>query len=481
MTVLHENIANMPPHPQPEKVLQLPPKLDKFRVLTDDEVARIIRKSPSKCCVSDPVDTGLLKDVLPATLPLLTRLVNSSMQSGIFPDELKEALVKPLLKKINLDPIDKNYRPVSNLEFSGKLIERVVSDQITKHIANNNLLESMQSAYCAHHSTETALVKVKSDILKAMDRKEIVCLTLLDLSAAFDTISKDKLLTRLEEEFGITNNCLKWIESYLTQCTQRAIVGSSRSDPVTLNFGVPQGSVLGPILFTLYTCPLGRICRKLSIGYHLYADDQQIYLSFKPQIKGSREQCIKRLKYCIAEICQWMTLNLLKLNYDKTEFILFGTRQQLSKLDTIPVLIAIGDTMVHPVEMVRNLGYIMDKLLKNTAHINKTVSTTYCQIRNIQKIRSKLDIESTHTIVQALVLLRLNYCNSMLQGSADYQLHCGLALVCKSYLKPSLKHSFQSQALEAVTWTVINKNTPICITGVYHPPPPGRHNQLHVY
>ena len=209
-----------------------------------------------------------------------------------------------------------------------------------------------------------------------MDRQEIVCLTLLDLSAAFDTISKDKLLTRLEEEFGITNTCLKWIESYLTQCTQRVIVGSSRSDPVTLKFGVPQGSVLGPILFTLYTCPLVRICRKHSIGYHLYADDQQIYLSFKPQIKGSCEQCIKRLEDCIAEICQWMTLNLLKLNDDKTEFILFGTRQQLSKLDTIPVSIAIGDTMVHPVEMVRNLGYIMDKLLKNTAHINKTMSTT---------------------------------------------------------------------------------------------------------
>ena len=157
--------------------------------------------------------------------------------------------------------------------------------------------------------------------------------------------------------------------------------------------------------------------------YHLYADNQQIYLSFKPHIIGSHEQCIKRLEDCIAEIHEWMTLNLLKLNDDKTEFILFGSRQQLSKLDTIPVSIAISDTMVHPVEMVRNLGYIMDKLLKNTAHINKTVSTTYCQIRNIQMIRSKVDIASTCTVVQALILLRLNYCNSMLQGSADYQLH----------------------------------------------------------
>ena len=108
-----------------------------------------------------------------------------------------------------MDLIDKNYRPVSNLEFSGKLIERAVTDQITKHIADNNPMEPMQSVYHAHHSTETALVKVKSDILKAMDNQEIVCLTLLDLSAAFNMISKDKLLTQLEEEFGITNTCLK--------------------------------------------------------------------------------------------------------------------------------------------------------------------------------------------------------------------------------------------------------------------------------
>ena len=156
------------------------------------------------------------------------------------------------------------------------------------------------------------------------------------------------------------------------------------------------------------------MCRKHSIGYHLYTDDQQIYLSFKPCIIGSCEQCIRRLEDCIAEIHEWMTLNLLKLNDNKTELIVFGTRQQLSKLDTIPVSIAIGDTTVHLVEMVRNLGYTVDKLLKNTSHINKTVSTTYCQIRNIQNIRSKLDIESTCTVVQALILSRLNYCNSLL-------------------------------------------------------------------
>ena len=165
---------------------------------------------------------------------------------------------------------------------------------------------------------ETALLKVKYDILKAIDNQEIACLILLDLSAAFNTISKTGLLSRLEKRFGISGTCLNWIESYLTNRTQKVCVGSCTSTPVTLLFGVPQGSVLGPILFTLYTCPLGQICARHGIIYHLYADDMQVYLSFKPHVAGSMENCISQLEACIAEVKEWMTLNLLKLNNDKT-------------------------------------------------------------------------------------------------------------------------------------------------------------------
>ena len=169
----------------------------------------------------DPIPTELLKKVLPAIIHL-TKLVNESLQTGEFPDDLKKALVTPLLKKPSLEPIPKNYRPVSNLPFIGKLMERCVIDQLMEHIHANNLMEPLQLAYRSHHSTETVLLKVKTDILKAMDNQEVTCLVLLDLSATFDMVDHKILLERLENYFGITGIALRWIESYLTNWSQQS-------------------------------------------------------------------------------------------------------------------------------------------------------------------------------------------------------------------------------------------------------------------
>ena len=160
--------------------------------------------------------------------------------------------------------INNNFRPISNLEFSGKLIEHIVADQIISHIDQHNLMEEKQSAYRKIHSTETALLKVKIDIIKAMDNQEITCLILLDLSAAFETIDQTILLNRLQTTFGIKDTALNWIASFLTSRNQKVAIGDlgtdlgATSDPVTLTFGVLQGSVLGQILFTLYTVRLGK-------------------------------------------------------------------------------------------------------------------------------------------------------------------------------------------------------------------------------
>ena len=176
-----------------------------------------------------------------------------------------------------------------------------------------------------------------------MDNQKITCLILLDLLAAFDMIDHTILLNRLETTFGIKDTAPKWIASFLTGRTQKvAIVDlgtdlGATSDPVTLTFGVPQGSVLGPILFTLYTVPLGKICWKHHIFYHLYADDTQLYLSFKLNRNGSKEECIHSLENCINEIRDWMCINLLKLNDGKTEFIILGTQQQLQKISHINI------------------------------------------------------------------------------------------------------------------------------------------------
>ena len=313
---------------------------------------------------------------------------------GTFPESFKRALVRPLLKKPNLDLLERNYRPVSNLSYVSKLVECVAAAQLVNHFERHNLMEVHQSAYHAFHSMETALLKVKTDVIRVLKNQEVACLILLDLSAAFNTIDHNTLLRRLETRFAVTGTALNWLRSYLTNRTQAVTVGDpvlegSRSAFVLLNSGIPQGSVLGPILFTIYTAPIDDICRNSHVEFHLYADDMQIYLSFKPSISNSKFDCIARIEKCINEINIWMTQNLLKLNSDKTEIILFGTRHQLSKVDDIGI--QIGNNTVKPANHVMNLGFVMDSLLKNGPHVNKITTSCYCTLCNIAKIRPSLD------------------------------------------------------------------------------------------
>ena len=177
----------------------------------------------------DPIPTTLLKEMLPSVITILTEIINKLLISGIYLESLKVALVKPLLKKANLDLIEKNYRPVSNIEFIGKSIERAATVQLTRHITNNNHIEPHQSVYQPSHSTETALPKVKTDLITAIENQEIACLVLLDLSTAFNTINNGILLQRLTNLFGIIGTAKTWIASYLTDQTQKVKVGSSES------------------------------------------------------------------------------------------------------------------------------------------------------------------------------------------------------------------------------------------------------------
>ena len=221
------------------------------------------------------------------------------------------------------------------------------------------MAEKFQFTCKASHSTETALIKVKDDILRATGNQRVTHLILLDLSVAFDTVSHPLLLNRLQHCFGIQGNILKWIENYMLDHSQRVLLEDSNNRAVTLDHtalkqGVPQGSVHGPILFTLYISPLGDICRKHGVIFQSYVDDQQNYLRFSPAQPRGKEKCLETLEGCISDIHLWMRTNLLKLNDDKTELTVLGTRQQLGKVGD--VTITIGNDTIPAVSSAQNLG-----------------------------------------------------------------------------------------------------------------------------
>ncbi len=226
--------------------------------------------------------------------------------------------------------IDKNYRPVSNLSFVSKLIEKAACVPLWEAALQNGNVYKFQSAYREKHSAETALLRVKEDILKAINERLVICVLLLDLRATFDTISVDLLLNCLKFRFGFTGDILEWLRSYLTERNQTVTVEGQCSQPRQLLQGAPQGSILGSILFSLYISPVASICGRHNMNHHCYADDTQNYQSFSPRASNGLEDGLGQLSKCVDEIIEWMSAYLLKINTDKTELIMFVSPSHVS-------------------------------------------------------------------------------------------------------------------------------------------------------
>lgn len=234
-------------------------------------------------CPLDIIPSKILKQTFNTVGPSLLTLMNFCLSVGSVPEVFKHAVVRPLLKKPNLDPaVLSNFRPVSHLPFLSKVLEKLVFNQLQSSLENNTVLEKFQSGFRSRHSTKSALLTVHNDILLSLDTKKPVLLVLLDLTAAFDTVDHSVLISRLEHHVGLRGTVLQWFHSYLTDRTFTVMVDDHSSLPASLSSGVPQGSILGPLLFSLYMLPLGSIIAKHNLLFHLYADDLQVYLPVLP-------------------------------------------------------------------------------------------------------------------------------------------------------------------------------------------------------
>ena len=387
--------------------------------VTDAEVRRLVLSAPCKSSDLDPLPTGLVKDCINVLVTPRVSMVNLSLSEGCFPTHFKSALISPLLKKPTLNRDDmENYRPVSNLSFLSKILEEVVAIRLNSHINSSHTSNDYQCAYRKFHSTETALLKMHNDILSSMDDSRVTALTLLHLSAAFDTIDHNLLLRRLGNWLGVSRKALDWFKSYFTGRSQRIKLGICLSCKSDLSFGVPQGSVLGSLLFTPYTTPLSSLVSGHAIPHHLYADDSQLYVSFS---SGDSAAALNGLQSCLGSVQSWMSPNKLKLKPDKTEFLLIGNERQRSKyLSMFPIELLGVET--YPGKFARNLGVISDKNFNFRSHISAICTSCIYQIRDLRRIHRHLDLDCAKWNANALVSSRLDYCYSLLSGIAETDL-----------------------------------------------------------
>ena len=235
-----------------------------------------------------------------------------------------------------------NYRPLSNLYFIAKILEKHVLSQVSSYLNSHNLYNACKSAYRPGHSTETALLKVVNDLFLSLNKGNISVLALIVFSSTFYTIDHTTLVHRLHTDFGFTDTVLQWLSSYLNDRTHYVSLSNHCSDFAPVHSGVLQGSVIGPMLFTTYIKPMSAIIDSHSIIHHSFADDLQLQMS-APQKRIS--ELLHSIQSCICDVKAWATANMLKLNDSKTE-LMFVTSNRSKHLHNLPTTITIGNAQI---------------------------------------------------------------------------------------------------------------------------------------
>ena len=254
-----------------------------------------------------------------------------------------------------------------------------------------------------------------SDAYQAADAGLVTLLGLLDLSAAFDTVDHQILLNWLKHDYGITGRVIDWIQSYLTGRTQFVRFNGATSRTMTVTSGVPQGSVLGPILFIAYSAKVINIVELHGIRAHAFADDLQVYGHVAQDDASS---LVIRMVSCIEHVKTWMTSNHLRLNPSKTELIWLGSSRRLHHCPADKV--RISDADIQPAESVRDLGVLIDGAMTLTTHVNHLVGVCFFHLRQIRIIRRSLSTDAAHSLVRALIHGRVDYCNGLLASCPKY-------------------------------------------------------------
>lgn len=416
---IHGIIRSFNDYSRDDLILETPVpayRLTSFNPITSASLKLIMKKMKPTYCINDPLPFGELFDCdnFDLLIEVLLDLINFSILSHTFPFMEKRAIVKPILKGA-LDPqCLTSFRPVSNLTFLSKVMENVILEQLSEHLQLVEAIPDCQSAYRRLYSTETALCSVVNDMHELMDEGKCGILILLDLSAAFDTVVHDVLLHDCEK-IGIEGAALAYIKSYLENRTYCVQIGETLSEVKQMERGVPQGSVLGPILFCIYIIELSCLLAKHGVAFKLFADDTQFYLSL-----SNVQNTEAKISAVMLDIGRWMKCKQLKLNNDKTECLVIGRNFDISRSDVRHL--QVNGEVMNISDGVKNLGVFIDKNLSFSTQIQRVVCIANYHMKNLSFVKKYLDESQMLTLIHNHVISRLDYCNSLYYGVPDYLL-----------------------------------------------------------
>ena len=381
-----------------------------FTEVTEGQVIKMVRTIKSNACGVDGISAYFLKLGIEHSVYAFTEIINASLKFNKFPERWKNALVKPLPKILNPN-VASDYRPISLLPAFSKILEKLVAKQMIEYLKNTGFLDNLQSAYKPCHSTVTALLKVTSDIYEALENCELTFLVLLDYSKAFDCANHKLIIAKLQSA-GFKNDALSWVKSYLSGRSQKVITGSQESSWEGVLNGVPQGSVLGPLLFTILVSDISDAIKRGR--YHLYADDTQLYYTCKVEDANTT---IANINSDLDNIFDYSKRNCLKLNASKSKFIIIGSRPNLKKLKNTNLdKIKLGPDTIEREYAVKNLGIMFDETFTWSKHVNLITAKAYGKLRHAYRFKHFLSSQVKWSLSETYILSQFNYGDIILQG-----------------------------------------------------------------
>ena len=394
----------------------------------DDIICQLRNLKISKSTGIDNIPAIALKLSAEVIGPSLTWIYNLSIKTGIYVDEWKKAWVMPIFKSDDRQRCE-NYRPISILPIVSKILERSVFNQIYKFLNDNSLLSKHQSGFRPKHSTLTTLIHMCDTLYENMDNGQLSGVVFLDIRKAFDSINHTILLQKMNDQFGIKNVELDWFKSYLTNREQACIVNGAMSSPKTIVCGVPQGSILGPLLFLLYINDLPECLEKTSP--HLYADDTQISTSAK-----TIEELTENLNNDLKKVGEWLARNKLQHHPTKTKLMYIGSKYNTDTM-TYDIPVMMNNQFITLAHSYTCLGVKLDENLNWHEHVEMICKKVGAGIGAMQRIKPYVPINTLHTIYRALIEPYFDYCSPLWD-------------VCNQQLKDKLQ-KFQNRAARIIT------------------------------